>query len=46
MEHFCQKIITVNFVNSLVSNTSGTSSKELLINTLTDEKTYHLFDKQ
>ncbi len=45
-EHFYQKIITVDFVNSLVSNTSGTSSKELLLNTLTDEKTYKVFEEK
>lgn len=43
MDRFCQKIVTVGFVNALVSNSTGTSSKEILLKTLTDKKTYEIF---
>lgn len=42
MDRFCRKVVTVGFVNSLTSSSSGTSSKEVLLKTLTDKKTYEI----
>jgi len=42
MDRFCRKVVTVGFVNSLTSSTSGTSSKEVLLKTLTDKQTYEI----
>ncbi len=45
MDRFCRKVVTVGFVNSLTSSSSGTSSKEVLLNTLTDKKTYEILGR-
>lgn len=42
MDRFCRKVVTVGFVTSLTSSSSGTSSKEVLLKTLTDKKTYEI----
>ena len=42
MDRFCRKVVTVGFVNSLTSNNSGSSSKDILLKTLTDKKTYEI----